>query len=211
MIEGVHETMRQLHRTLAKDDSLPIVFRGPVLLASGMLFQSLGYMETAERWYKIVQNIAFAAVVFRWSEGTSVPVALVVGHVSGFFLNGQLPVVLKNVGLLETPPELFTRWQRILALCGERARSVSAIGIYGSLSRDELSRSSDLDVRIVRRSGFLSAVEACFLSNVLRLAATITLFPLDIYVVSSAETLGRLRDDESVEVILDQDGVFQQE
>jgi hypothetical protein len=208
MMGNVHERMKQIYLILAEDDRLPILLRLPVLLASAIVFQSLVYMEAAERWYKIVQNTAFGIIALKLNEGMSVPVAIVVGHLSGFFLNGQLPGVLKNVGLLETPPERFARWIRLIELCGERAEAISAVGIYGSLSRNELSQESDLDVRIVRRGGIRNAVESCVISNGLRLAATVTLFPIDIYVVYSSASLDKLRDDEDVQVLVDKDRVF---
>jgi predicted nucleotidyltransferase len=85
----------------------------------------------------------------------------------------------------------------------ERETSIQLIAIYGSMSRKELSESSDLDVRILRKKGFLNGLKACLFGSFERTRSLFNKFPLDLYVIDSKDHLSKTREDETAIVIYD--------
>jgi len=75
------------------------------------------------------------------------------------------------------------------------------VAVYGSYVRGEWKPSSDLDVRLVRRAGFVSGLRACWFLLRERTRAFWMRFPLDIYVADGFASLERLRLDEAPLVI----------
>jgi predicted nucleotidyltransferase len=124
------------------------------------------------------------------------PAAFLVAHSTNFFFNGQLWGVLKCYDLVrwERP-----RFEAYVAGMAERARgepAIQALIAYGSLARAEWNPASDLDARIIRAPGWLNGLRACLFLMGERTRALAARFPLDVYVIDSLDTLGRLRRDE---------------
>lgn len=172
----------------------------------------MGYMDPTERRFKISFDIAFSLLFFQLSDGTvrsRIISAFCGAHVLNFIVNGQLFVLLKNFDLVDIPKEKFERWMVMLGERYERSQSVDAVVVYGSLSRGDLSRTSDLDVRVLRRDGLVNGLVACSITAVFRFKALIHRFPLDIYVLDGTDSLDRLRDDEEPQVLVDKRGHFE--
>ena len=74
--------------------------------------------------------------------------------------------------------------------------SISGCMIYGSLSRGEWQIKSDLDIRILRKSGFLNGFKAYLFVFKERFIAVLKKQPLDIYLADSILFLKKMREDE---------------
>lgn len=165
-------------------------------------FQNLFYMDPTERWFKLLLDLvltiingAILSVGLPWQLAW--PTAFLVAHTVNFLLNGQLWVLLKHYGLVNYTYEAFESYARSLGRRAQREPAIRYVAIYGSLSRQQWSPSSDLDARIVRYPGFVSGLRTCWFLLRERSRALIAGFPLDAYITDNEMSLRKLNPEES--------------
>jgi Nucleotidyltransferase domain len=183
-----HATLRPL-RWLLRQPAAGIAIHWAV--------QGLLYMDVTERRFKVaidlIMTVAIAAALSQWMDPLgALATAFLLAHTINFLFNGQLWVLLKHYGLMRIELE---RYQGYMASLRERVRgeaSIARAAVYGSLARDAWSPTSDLDVRLIRRAGFLNGLRACWFVALERGRALLARFPLDIYVGDSDALLDRM-------------------
>ena len=166
-------------------------------------------MLPAELIVKVGLGIAFAACLFFFARALGTPwqcallVALLLGHTTNWLLNGHFfslmrfvrPHYVEHRQFLAFPAEMRDR------LAGKK--SISAVALFGSLSRNEYTGYSDLDVRVVTKEGMLNHIGTSLLIVRERCLAFFQRFPIDIFMVSKTKGLEKLRADESPIILLD--------
>jgi predicted nucleotidyltransferase len=167
------------------------------------VFQGMLYMDWTERVFRIGVEVALASVflfllvpVGRFPIGWAVTIAFLIAHTLNFLFNGQMWVVLKHFNLVKHSRAEFDEYLGQLA---EKIRTEPSIGraaVYGSIVRGEWNPASDLDVRLVRRTGVANGLRACWFVLRERTRALLNKFPLDIYVLDGPERLVEMRADE---------------
>lgn len=202
-----------LFHDLNEGDEYPDWLRFVVLTVSSYLFQGVVYMDTSERLFKGGTDVVLAALYYLATPRHSdrkrrVVSAILFAHTVNYLLNGQICALLKKFDLLTTSTAQFDYWVQLLRRRTQSHPSIAGAAAFGSLSRGTLDTTSDLDVRIVRRSGPVHGLRACCVVACLRLRALIGRFPLDIYVLDSPEPLADLRSDESPIVLADEANIF---
>jgi hypothetical protein len=165
-------------------------------------------MDRSERYVKIGLTLFGTALIRYILPKTHYRLlkAGVLAHLLNFLLNGQLWALLKNFDAIQTSQSTFDRWVEYLTTVGHQYDSIAVIAIYGSQVRDERDSTSDLDVRVIRYPGLLNGLFASLIVAGVRARATVTVFPLDIYVLDGTDSLNRLRDDEPPQVLVDKEG-----
>lgn len=171
---------------------LPLLLRKFLVVGSSWFFQSLLHVDKTERLFKLfIDVILIVPISYLLAASLSVPlflsvsVAFIVGHTLNYLFNGQFFVASKNIGLKKTSTERFKRYARDLKKRIASEDSILAAAMFGSISRNELKMTSDLDVRIVRRGGLANGLKASVFLLKERSRAFIFRFPLDIYVADS--------------------------
>lgn len=198
--------LSKFHKRLAKKDEFPMYIRVPLLTLSSWLFQGILYMDTTERVFKILLDVLFffpLYLAFRphGSPLLGILIAFILAHTLNWIFNGQIPVLLKNLRLIKTEYERFEKYLDTLKKKVEKNDSILYAAAFGSLSRGELKGTSDLDVRLIRKPGFINGLRACIFIMKERSWATFNKFPLDIYVGDSMEFLKKMREDERAQII----------
>jgi hypothetical protein len=89
--------------------------------------------------------------------------------------------------------------------------SIAGLLIYGSISRRVWHDRSDLDMRILRKPGFLNAIVAYYTISRERVIAVFKKQPLDIYLADNVAFLKKLRSDETPVILLKNDDLLQNE
>ena len=77
-----------------------------------------------------------------------------------------------------------------------RDNSIIGIALYGSISRRQWHNRSDLDMRLLRASGFLNALRANLVMMRERIIAFLQRQPTDIYTADDIAFLAKMRSDE---------------
>jgi hypothetical protein len=181
------------------------------LVALGMhwAFQSVFYMDTTERFFKLALNAGGTLAIWavlrqRLIEYPALLLAFLLAHSVNLLANGHLWGVLKHYGYVENRYDAFETYAQQFAQRVRAEESMTYGAIYGSRVRAEWQPSSDLDVRLVRRPGFWHGIRACWFVLRERSRATWYRFPLDLYVLDSYAPLDAMRNDEAPFVICDQ-------
>lgn len=201
------------HRKLAKGSDFPFLMRLLLLTFSSWLFQGILYMDTTERNFKcFIDFIIFLPLFFIFNRFlpilSSIVIAIMIAHTFNWVINGQIYVLLKNLNLLETSTESFIGYMSYIKKV-ENEDSIVAAAAFGSLSRENLRNTSDLDVRIIRKQGIMNGISACFFVLKERTRSFFNGFPLDIYVLDSCDVLYKHINDEKPIVIYDPYKVFE--
>jgi predicted nucleotidyltransferase len=170
-------------------------------------------MDLTELCFKlgidILLTILFSFIFSIWLPlAFAVLLSFFLAHSINFLFNGQIYVVLKHFG--DVSHELSEFTQYILALKSRLSResSIQWAAIYGSMTRGELKKTSDLDIRLIRYPGFTNGLRACWFILLERTRATLDHFPIDYLVLDSPRLLNRLRPDEPPQVIYDTSADF---
>jgi hypothetical protein len=179
-----------LFHDMAKSSRYPIVVRVPFLFISSWVFQGTLQMDAAERAFKcsvdvILSILLIVAVSGFFSLWAAVILAVFVAHTVNWLVNGQVLVVVKNLGWSRcSQPDLEAFLDHVAAKAC-RSRSIQGVYSIGSHATGCLKNESDLDIRLLRREGILNGLRACALSSGLRTRALSRMIPLDILVADS--------------------------
>lgn len=107
---------------------------------------------------------------------------------------------------LRNPGEKATcRYLNRMAERLKKDSSISGVLIFGSLSRSTWHDRSDIDLRILRKSGFKNALSALFVQFRERLIALFSKQPLDMYLADDVAFLRKMRSDENPVILLMED------
>jgi predicted nucleotidyltransferase len=177
-------------------------------LAMHWTFQNMLNMDRTELSCKLILDIfltlVFASLLSIWLPLMAAIIAgLLLAHTLNFLFNGQIFVVLKHFG--DVSHEL-SEHECYLEAVKDRLRrepSIRWAAVYGSMTRGELKTTSDLDIRLIRYSGFINGIRACWFALHERSHAHLNRYPIDILVFDSPRLLSRLREDERPLVIYD--------
>jgi predicted nucleotidyltransferase len=139
----------------------------------------------------------------------SIFLAFILVHTLNWIFNGQIGVLLKNLDILNTDKEKFFDYMDNVKEKVINENSIIAAAAFGSLSRKELKKTSDLDIRIIRKPGYINGIKACFFVLKERSKAFFNKFPLDIYVLDNYEMINiHIKNEEPV-ILYDPDKVLE--
>lgn len=187
----------------------------PGLLLSNWLCQGMRYMNPYERLYRLATE-ALAALLLAWllsarlSPFPACCSALAMAHTGYWLFNGHFFVLWRYLSERRLDPGRFLAYVEDLQARLRTPDFLRAVVAFGSLSRDAFHGSSDFDVRLVWRKGFLNALRAFNFCALERARALLAGFPLDIYVFELREIPRKIRPDEPAIVLMDPEGIFRQ-
>jgi glycosyltransferase involved in cell wall biosynthesis/predicted nucleotidyltransferase len=202
----MHES--SIHYRILNFKYLPLGFKKSILILMNWAFQSILYMERTEKILKISLTLAPTLVLFllfqkHYSELTSIIISFFIAHTFNWIFNGQIFVLFKNIRWVNTDYDKFFMYSSALKRRIEKTDCLYLAVIYGSLSRNKLTSSSDLDVRIVRKSGLINAYKSFLFVWRERLLALIYKFPLDIYLLDDISGLSKMNLKEAPIILYD--------
>lgn len=154
------------------------------------IFQSILYMDRTERLFKLTLDVLltlfFALVLTLWLHWLP---ALIIGfllaHTMNFVFNAQLCALSVDYGFVSLDYNRLKDYTQALGRRAEAEPSIEYVAICGSLAQETWTVQSDLDVRILRRPGFVNGIRAGWFVLKERSRAQFDWFPLDIYLFDS--------------------------
>lgn len=193
--------MNILYKGILELGFLPRWMKVGVIIGINWFFQSILYMDRTERAYKLFLELIFALLTFviispltpLW---LAIVISLVNGHSLNWLLNGHLFGLLKTFEYGEIDPQKLNGYISGFKKRLSEEKSIDEALCYGSLARGEMNNHSDLDVRVIRKKGFVNGIRSCNFVFFERSRALFLKFPLDIYVLDDSSGLSLLRDDE---------------
>ncbi|AKB36434.1 Glycosyltransferase [Methanosarcina siciliae C2J] len=199
-----------IHYRILNFKLLPQEIRKLMLILMNWVFQSVLYMDRTERTLKVLVTLIPTFILFflfqnYYSELTSIIISFSIAHTLNWIFNGQIFVLLKNVGWVNTDKDKFFIYSSALKRRIEKTNFLYLAVIFGSLSRNRLTDSSDLDIRIIRKSGLNNALKCFLFIWHERLLALIYRFPLDIYILDDVSGLSKINSEEAPIILYDPD------
>ncbi|KAF5055558.1 hypothetical protein DSECCO2_376460 [anaerobic digester metagenome] len=196
---------REFHVNLVKTEKYPFWIRIIILTFSSWLFQGILYMDLTERYFKVLLDIilfliCFFVLKFYLTSLLALLISIMFAHTFNWIFNGQIFVLLKNLKLIKTDVNHFFIYLDNFKERIENEDSLSISFTIGSLSRDEIKEGSDLDIRVIRKKGFINGIRACCFIMLERTKALLNKFPLDIYVGDSSKFLEKVEKNELIEL-----------
>lgn len=199
----------ELARQLAKKEARKAKVGGRPKLINiprNWLHQAITYMDSGELLFRVaIEAFEMVAIycLIRWvAPDMSVAASLILGgvfvHTWNWITNGLFWVViiqtfprLENPGASRTVKFIGEMTERL-----KRSGHISGLAVYGSISRGAWHQRSDIDMRILRRRGFLSLIQAALLTMRERFYALLAGQPMDVYLADDTDFLTKLRSDE---------------
>jgi hypothetical protein len=180
------------------------------------VFQGILGMDPTERNFKIFLDFLFAGlfalILSRFLNPVhSIILGLISAHTFNWLFNGHLFVIGRFLGFTSNRPEFILQYMTGVQHRIQNADFLLGGIIIGKIARGGgISSTSDVDIRLVRRKGFLNGIKASYLTTSERSRALLNKFPLDLYTHDKLESLNRLNPDEKPIIVFDPDGVFKE-
>lgn len=171
-------------------------------------------MDPTERNFKIFLDLLFTGLFALILSPLLNPVhstilGLIAAHTMNWLFNGHLFVIGRFIGFTSNRPEIILQYMTEVQQRIENADFLLGGIIIGKIARGGgISSTSDVDIRLVRRNGFLNGLKASYLSLNERSRALLNQFPLDLYTHDKLESLNRLNPDEKPIIVFDPDSLL---
>jgi len=205
--------LNEFHRKLAKENGYPTYVKIPLLTFSSWLFQGVLYMDTTEKYFKILLDIfiilpIFVILNFYLNIHSSLFLAIILAHTINWVFNGQIFVLLKNLELSRTKEKSFVEYLNTIREKVENENSIIAVAAFGSLSNKKLKKTSDLDIRLIRRRGIINGIKSCIFVLKERTSSFFSGFPLDIYLLDNCDMINRHIKNEKPFILYDPENIL---
>lgn len=187
------------------------------IILSNWTFQGVLYADKTERLFRLLLDGLMALILyvilinFISSGYVALIFAFLIAHTFNWTFNGQLFVLGRYIGIKPNKHEDFEDYLKGLKYRAEGDKSINCVAVYGSLSRNEIKPTSDLDVRIIRKPGIINGLRACMFGLMERSRALFNRFPLDMFVVDNTKHLQKMRDDEAPQILYDPNGILRKQ
>ena len=164
-------------------------FKVAVLL-SNVIFQGARYMEFGELLYKL--SITFIFSITLYLSGVGFFTSLALGHLGNYIFNGQFFVVYRYLfaSKVLTSDKVNYVLDSCAALC--KSQHIRDVLFIGSLCRNTLKESSDIDIRIFHRSNITSRLFAYSYATKLRFLGLLYRVPVDVFCFSDLTFLNKI-------------------
>ncbi|OLQ76112.1 hypothetical protein BIT28_19045 [Photobacterium proteolyticum] len=165
-----------------------------MVLLSNVLFQGARYMEFGELLYKLSITIFLSTALY--FSGLDVFFSICLGHVGNYIFNGQFFVVYRY--LFASKVLTKSKVEYVLDCCSNLSDSkhIRDVLFIGSLCRNTLKESSDIDIRIFHNSGLISSLFAYCQATKLRFLGLIYRVPVDVFCFSNLSFLNKIDERE---------------
>jgi hypothetical protein len=198
--------MNQLYKKILENRFFPKCVKILIILLINWIFQSIFYYDKSEKILRISSEFSLFLLMAFWLNMKidlffSTIISLIIVHSFQWTFNGHIFALLKTFGYTTTDYSVFEKYVQELKERGVKNKSISSIFVIGSMSRAELSLTSDIDIRVVRRPGLLTSLKSFWFIFLERVNAFVSFFPLDIYLYDREENIIISNKDELVKIV----------
>ena len=164
--------------------------------------QGFFYLDKTEMFYRVLWEITpifiLSSIINFYSTLLTLIVITIVVHTYNWIANDNFWAVFihslpnqTNPGEHATIDYLYKMQKRL-----RDSNAISAVLIYGSVTRNKWHDRSDIDIRFFREKGIYNGFVSYLLLRRERLIALLKKQPLDAYIADDVKFLKKMRDDE---------------
>lgn len=156
-----------------------------VMLASNWTFQGLLMAGWGERLFRAMLDLSFALLIFttlsfRIAPFAAAMLSIIFAHTLNWSFNGNIWAILKHSGKKYDMAKSRGFLKSLRKRAAKWSRSSFSVLAFGSLSRGKFGANSDIDLRIIRKTGVACYIKANLFALYLRSTAFIRGIPLDL-------------------------------
>lgn len=182
---------KKIYGDFSRPWARPLLMRRRFVIAANWIFQGTLIMAMSERIFRFLLEITIAAISFALMSHSiplveNVILSLFIAHTIDWSFNGNFWATQKFFGRKSDPKRLIDFLRKLQK---REHPNVAAIAVFGSLSRGQLSLSSDLDMRVVRQKGLVSWMKTNLFVLRLRSMSFLKRLPIDILVMDKSEQI----------------------
>jgi L-malate glycosyltransferase len=188
-----------------------------ILIVSNWVFQSIPNADRTEKIYKLSFTFLFWFLLFitlnyLFSVHISITIILsfVIAHTLNWIVNGNFyNLIIHRLMLVNLSKENLFNYLNILEKKIETQNWVLYAAAFGSVCKGNLKDSSDLDISIVRKSGFKNALKSIWFALREKKIADFNGIPLEIYISDSPQdSIKRFGAEKNPVIISDSDNTI---
>lgn len=178
------------------------------LLFSTWVFQGILRADVTEKWFKVSFSI-ITSILITWLLSIwlrvewAIALGCLGGHTLNWFVNNNICVLLVHLLLVKkiSKKAIFDYLDYLQAQLAGKDWVLYAV-VLGSISRGDLKPSSDIDVSIVRKPGFVNACKAIGFSIWQKGVSDLQGIPMELYISDRISNSVNRYKDENKPVIL---------
>ena len=170
-------------------------------LLANWLFQGVRIADVSENAFRLILDLS--AILAGAASGSIIILLLlfIISHTLAYLLASNSPIAFSYLEISK-PPEEALRLLKEYASTHEPGEYIDKIIVFGSISRAESKRYSDIDVRIIRRAGVRNALRALLWTMKLRLYAWRKRLPLDVFIAREESVKEIVRGEERKNLLI---------
>lgn len=186
------------------------------LVVSNWMFQGILHSDQTEKIYKILFSLIFSLLfifilssIFGLSLTYAVIIGVLLGHTLNWIVNSNFNnIIIHRLFISRLEKENAFNYLDSLSNRLDNHPSVLYATTHGSICNGELKPSSDIDVALVRKEGFINGIKALYFVVRERKIADLKGIPLEIYLSDTPDdAIVRFRDEQNPVVIYDPQNV----
>lgn len=200
-----------------KEKKLPPWLKNPYLyrffqsktgrIFSNWVLQGMLYMNPIEITYKLALDVIMVwillALAFAEVTIESIVISFIIAHTINWIINCQPIALVRHLDWGQNDPHKFIEHIEGLHKRIQGKSFLIASASYGSLSRGNYKPTSDIDIRVIMKPGFLNSLRAAHFCFIERVRAAWHRFPLDLYAFTLQEALGKMNPKEPPVIFYD--------
>lgn len=187
------------------------------LLLSNWLFQGILNADKTEKVFKVLFTVLFSTIFFlvlffkfHQSFLISIFVGFIVGHTLNWILNNNITgILIHRLYIFKLEKKNAFRYLDSIAHRISNKTFALYATTHGSICRGALKPSSDIDIALVRKPGFINSLKSLWFVFLEKKIADAQGVPLEIYICDTPENaIKRFSQEQNPVVIYDSDYVL---
>ena len=169
------------------------------VIVKSWIVQGFLDLSVEEKIYKIIFDIIGVSIVFYFTNLFFFQiVGIFLVHSVNWITNDHFMDNLCHLNILKTNNDKMFNDLILLKSIVNNNNRIVFVGVYGRIARGEKIHSgSDIDIRIIRKKGFINAIYFAFFGHFLRFYSLLKLIPIDLNIWNDISQLNKMRQDEN--------------
>ena len=185
--------MKQLSARIKNKALRSILLSTPGMIVTNWVFQGIRYMNSFERFHRLFIEILLIIVLFLFfrifvSSGYAVVFSFILSHTIMWLANGHFFALIRT---RRTQPKKFISYTDGIYKRLASVDYLKGVAIFGGISKWRFNEYSDIDLRVIKSSGFFNSIRACNYALLERIRAFRNAFPFEVYVFNDFKELDK--------------------
>ena len=159
-----------------------------ILVCTNWLFQGVHHLDFTEKIYRIVFTIVSSLIVY-YSLRISIIYSTIIGHTLNWLVNSNFyNIFIHRLMISKLSKTKLFDYSQFLQKRLAKQNWILYAASFGSICRGKLKDSSDLDISIVRKPGFVNGLKGLWFILIEKKIGDFNKIPLELYLNDNPQT-----------------------